>query len=229
MRARPLVTPARAGAALAGGVHPDAPEKPHLCVPQALTQASRKSSPKLLNTLTRVSRMSSPTRPADPHRCAPERLTGASRRYSPATPGKAHRGLPDRLTKHSRISSPQPSRRSSPAAPEKSHLLGKFEFSSVEYGGKCVRTPRRKPRRGTGIAASGTLKRYASRVPNERRYFRCKQVPARSRLLRSGGRLECSAFLILNSRNALGGRRHRLRATSPCVRPPAHATAAASS
>ena len=123
------MTPAQAGVALAEDVHPDAPEKPHLCVPQALTYPSRKSSPRLLKTLTQGSRMSSPIRPADPHRCAPERLTGASRRRSPATPGKAHRVPPYRLTRRSRIGSPQASRRSSPTAPEKSHLLGNFEFS----------------------------------------------------------------------------------------------------
>lgn len=150
------MTPAQAGVALAGDVHPDAPEKPHLCVPQALTQPSRKSSPRLLETLTQASRMSSPTLPAVPHPCAPERLTGGSRRCSPAIPGKAHRVLLYRLTKRSRIDSPQPSRRSSPTAPEKSHLLGKFEFSKVECDGKCVRTPCPKRRCGANIAASGT-------------------------------------------------------------------------
>ncbi|WP_155644613.1 hypothetical protein [Burkholderia anthina] len=42
----PRMTPALAGAAPAGAAHSHAPEKAHLDIPQALTTASRKTSPK---------------------------------------------------------------------------------------------------------------------------------------------------------------------------------------
>ena len=83
----PCMTPAQAGVALAGDVHPDAPEKPHLCVPQALTQPSRKAHP--------GSWRPSPKRPGCPHRHFPQILTHAPRKGSPAAPAGAHQPFPE--------------------------------------------------------------------------------------------------------------------------------------
>ncbi len=194
-------------------------------LPKSLTLASRKHSPVPPEKAHQGSWKASPKPPGCPHRHFPQILTEAPRKGSPTLPAESHRPLPGRLTKRSRIDSPPPSRISSPADPEKSHLLGKFEFSRLERGGQCVWAPCRKQRRGMDIAASGT--RLAA--PYERRYFRREQAPARSWLLRSRDRLKCSAFLTVNIRNVPGGRRRPRHATSPRAGVPADATAAASS
>ena len=148
------MTPAQAGVALAGDASGRS-RKASPCVPQALTQPSRK--------LTQA--------PGDPHPSVPDVLTDTSRRSSPMRPGKAHRRLPQVLTSHSREGSPRVPvsahqalpYRLTPTFPEKLtdssrkiSPLGKFEFSKVECDGKCVRTPCLKQRCGADIAASGT-------------------------------------------------------------------------
>ncbi|CAI8695024.1 hypothetical protein EMIT0111MI5_20215 [Burkholderia sp. IT-111MI5] len=110
----PYVTPALAGAALAGAVHPHAPEKSHPGVLQTLTNTSRKSSPKapgdphqsLPNVLTDISRRPSPTRPGKAHQRLPQVLTGRSREGSPNAPVSAHHASPEKLTRGSRKVSP---------------------------------------------------------------------------------------------------------------------------
>ena len=104
-------TPGRRCAA--GDVHPDAPEKPHLCVPQALTQPSRKAHP--------GSWRPSPKRPGCPHRHFPQILTHAPRKGSPAAPAGAHQPFPGRLTACSCIGSPSAPVSTHPNLPGEAH------------------------------------------------------------------------------------------------------------
>ncbi len=142
------MTPTLAGVALALAVRPD--------TPKSLTLASRKRSPTPPEKAHQGSRKLSPKPPGCAHRHVPQPLTDAPRKGSPTPPAGTHRPLPGRLTECSRIGSPRPSRRSSPAAPEKSHLLGRLEFSRLKYSGKYVWVPRGKLRCGSEIAANGT-------------------------------------------------------------------------
>lgn len=156
-------------------------------LPKNLTFASRKRSPIPPEKAHQGSWKPSPRSPGCAHQYVPQTLTDAPRKGSPAAPADAHRPLPGRLTECSRIDSPSApvsahpdtSRRSSPTAPEKSHLLGNVEFSRVECGGKCMRTPCLKQRCGTDIAASGTRLAVRDRIhlcvdisaANRRRYL----------------------------------------------------------
>lgn len=120
MRARTGADAGKSCAAPAGALRARTPEKSHRSLPQALTAASRKSSPQFPKTLTGLSRTSSPTHPANAHR---------------PFPGKAHRGFPQGLTGSSREGSPD--------APESAHLTapGKSHLCSVSdgAGGQCAR------------------------------------------------------------------------------------------
>lgn len=123
----PARTQAKARAAPAGGLRAHTPEKSHRSLPQALTAASRKSSPQFPKTLTGRSRTSSPTHPANAHR---------------PFPGKAHRGFPQGLTGNSREGSPDAPESAHLTAPGKAHLPLPKSLTFVPFRMEQVRNAR---------------------------------------------------------------------------------------
>ncbi|CAB3754077.1 hypothetical protein BPA30113_03606 [Burkholderia paludis] len=151
--------PALAGAAPAGAIRPDAPEKPHLGVPQALTSTSRKSSPKA---------------PGDTHRSLPNALTDASRNRSPMLPGKAHQRLPQVLTGCSREGSPNALDSARTWLPKNLTFVTIVNFRE-ERSDECVRTHRAEQTRSSCIAPCCT----PPPVPRKTDSLRVQQAPAR--------------------------------------------------
>lgn len=203
----PARTQAKARAAPAGGLRAHTPEKSHRSLPQALTAASRKSSPQFPKTVTGRSRTSSPTHPANAHR---------------PFPGKAHRGFPQGLTGSSREGSPDAPESAHLTAPGKAHLPLPKSLTFVPFRMEQVRNARVcAPEHGAGTGDMRRTTRMPSTATNAatRGAHSFQQVAKRASYRSAYRRAKSRTICIPNYNRCVRSR--------PCITDIAHSAATA--